>query len=152
MAMQIAAVFGIIEDKDIPSNAVATMSFITANCNSPFQLTQNCSFWDGADLNVAIGGMDLKIAATQSGDTILLMSGDHIKNMFASAFSLGISNAKSEASKKALEITTEFLENRGIKIQKITKLVSDGGIDGYFLETDGDAFSALKGYQPEESI
>lgn len=123
-----------------------SLNFDSTNCNRPYKLTEDCSFWSGATRKIEINGVRAKIAGTADGKIILLMSGSHILNSIKDGLSLGIGDTRSKPTHKCLEVVKPLLQSMDIKILKVTKLVSYGAVDGYFLELSDDGFSILKGY------
>lgn len=144
ISILIASEFGIDKNEFPASNVPEEISYTAASCNRPYKLTQDCSFWTGAARKVQIGDTTVKIAGSENGNIILVMAGSHILNSVKDGLTLGIGDSRTEPTKKCLELVTSSLESQNIKVMKVSKLLSHGAVDGYFLELSEDGYSYLK--------
>lgn len=142
----VASEFGIDTDKIPEEHFAESMRYSAASCNKPYDITQDCNFFTGAEREIELNGYKAKVAGSENGKVILIVGDGHLLNSMSDAFTLGYNDSRTEPSKKALNFIKRKLQKEGIQIIKITKLMSRGGIDGYFLELDGDGYSILKKY------
>jgi len=93
-------------------------------CGSPYELTQDCSWFSGATRSLDLGGIHLRVAGSEKGDVVLLSSGERLL---------------------ALQAVLETLAAAGIAVEGLRAM----GDNGLFLELDGDGYGVLKGYTVE---
>lgn len=111
---------------------LSNVSGATATCSNPYPLTQSCNIWSGASRRIDVGGQKLKIAGSADGKIILIRDAAILpKNSVSSRGS-----AQYDAVKAALQAS-------GVHILKQRDMVSAGKTVGFFLETNGNAYSAL---------
>ena len=140
----VASEFGVDRDKVPVVHFAETINSNAASCSNPYEITQDCNFLTGPELEVEINGVGAKIGASTNGMVILLTSDSSVLNSITDGLTLGIADTRTEPAQKAFEIIKSTLQKEGIKIIRITKLVSIGAIDGYFIELNADGYSILK--------
>lgn len=126
------------------------VSTVSVTCEKPYKLTQDCSSWSGAKMVVAVDDHELRVAASADGDVILVMDAHLWANSFALRdFFLMNSPTHSRASNSNFEVLKEFLEGKGVKIERVRPMTSFGNIDGYFLELDRNGYNFLRALNEE---
>ena len=140
----VASEFGIDRDRVPAVQFAETMNSNAASCGNPYEITRDCNFFSGPEREIEINGVGAKIGASANGMVILVASDSIVLNSITDGLTLGISDTRTEPAKKAFEIIKSTLRKEGIQIIRITKLVSMGAIEGYFLELSADGYSILK--------
>ncbi len=128
------------------SNKEEILSTFRVTCNSPYQLTQDCSNAMGARRTIRIADKKIKIAGAEDGKTVLIMDAHPIRNAALTGATLFLYNAQTDENNYSFFEVKSVLENNGIHILKVVPMYSTGSVDGYFLELDGDGYSVLKQY------
>jgi hypothetical protein len=104
---------------------------ITATCSQPYKLTQSCNIFSGASRLITVGGQKLKIAGSADGRVILIRS--------ASLLDLNVTTSGSSQ----YEAVRQALNRANLHIVRQRDMVTSGSPVGFFLELDGDGYSAL---------
>ena len=106
-----------------------------ATCESPILLPRGCSESQRAKKRKTIDGMAIRIAASKDG-TILLVMPPEAEALVSQGMATAASNGRYYA-------VIDELERHGLSVIRATPLVVRGGIIGYYVEFDGDAWSGL---------
>lgn len=106
-----------------------------ATCEAPIPLLRGCSDRDRAKKRKTIDEMAIRIAASKDG-TILLVMPPEAEALVSQGLATPASNGRYYA-------VIDELERHGINAIRATPLVVRGGIIGYYVEFDGDAWSGL---------
>jgi hypothetical protein len=127
------------------------ISGISMSCKKPYVFTQDCSLWSGAKRTVELEGFEIKVAANEPGDVILVMDAHAFSRSMLEGVSLHIGkDHHSVASNNSFEAVRTVLAKDGKNIVRFRPVTSFGNIDGYVLELDSDGYSVLKGYTKED--
>jgi hypothetical protein len=141
----------------VVEGAESDISTVSMSCKEPYILTQDCSAWSGAKRTIKLEGFEIKVAANESGDVILVMDAHAFARSMLEGISLnmGISlhigkDHHSVASNNSFEAVRRVLAENETSIVRFRPVTSFGNIDGYVLELDSDGYSLLKGYTKED--
>lgn len=104
---------------------------ITATCSHPYKLTQSCNIFSGPSRSITVGGQKLKIAGSTDGKVILIRS--------SSLLDLNVTTSGSPQ----YEAVRQALNRANLHIIRQRDMVTSGSPIGFFLELDGDGYSAL---------
>jgi len=129
-------------------DAISTLSL---SCKKPYVLTQDCSFWSGPKRTIELEGFEIKVAANESGDVILVWDAhlylhstlDGFRRVFGKEYH-GV------ASNNSFLAVRRLLERNGVNIVRFRPIKSFQKIDGYVLELDCEGYSLLKRYTLKE--
>ena len=115
-------------------SGIETLGIFKFGCNKPFRLSQDCSTFGthGATKRVTINDVPANIAGTEEGDVVFLIARHYAKTY-----------AGQEARKGFVEVAM-ILDENGLEIKNVTGLRANKRIIGYWIETDGDAYSLMK--------
>jgi len=105
------------------AEGVESVSGLSMGCNSPFELTRDCSGFSGPTKDISIEGHNVKVAGNDD-QTVTVIFGGKVMSGVTQATNLGYELMKRE------------LVKRNIKIVKITPIESSGLMFGYALKTD----------------
>jgi len=108
-----------------------SVSGITATCNEPYKLTRSCNIFTGPSRSITVGGQKLKIAGSADGRVVLIRS--------ASLLDLNVTTSGSPQ----YEAVRVALNRANLHILRQRDMVTSGSPVGFFLELDGDGYSAL---------
>lgn len=123
------------------AEGVEHVSGLSMNCKKPYVLTQTCSGFSGATLEVEISDFRYKIAGTEDGSIVLLMG--------AKPNSDALSGKSTESANIAYEVTRKLLKDRDIEVSLVEPLSMGSYLAGYIVTTDGDAYRVLSEYAVE---
>ena len=127
------------------------ISTVSMSCKKPYILTQDCSAWSGAKRTIELEGFEIKVAANEAGDVILVMDAHPFSRSMLEAISLNIGkDHHSVASNNSFEAVRRVLAEDGRSIVRFRPVASFSNIDGYVLELDSDGYSLLKGYTKDD--
>ncbi len=127
------------------------ISAVSMSCKKPYVFTQDCSAWSGAKRTVELEGFEIKVAANEPGDVVLVMDAHAFSRSMLEGVSLHIGkDHHSVASNNSFEAVRRVLAKGGKSIVRFRPVTSFGNIDGYVLELDSDGYSLLKGYTKED--
>jgi hypothetical protein len=120
---------------------------VTMGCDKPYELTQDCSKWMGANRKISVEGRDIRIAGSKDGQVILVMGGHLAKNSLKqSLLRRDYSGIEANASFEAVK--TVLLQH-DIKISRVRAVMILGRINGYVFDVEGDGYGVLKAYTEE---
>ena len=106
-------------------------SGVTAGCRQPYRLKRDCNNWKGALRNVTINDIGTRVAGSEEGNVVLMM-----------APKIGKASAPEDALDGFVEVAL-LLEENGFEIKKVTGMRVLKKYFGYWIETEGDAYSLL---------
>lgn len=138
-------------NKAVPeASGQPTVSAAAASCQSPYELTQDCSIWSGAKREIQIEGFAVRIAGSFDGRTVLVMDKNWLLNAFKTGLVFETKDFASEANNTSFDAVKNTLLANGIKVERVVTMASLGSIYGYYLFLDSDGYSLLKRYTKEE--
>ena len=115
-----------------------SISIASLSCSKPYELSQDCSTWDGASREIEIGDFRMKVAGSADGRVVLLMGpspiGDSARQTHGDVTNFAYEDVKRE------------LAGAGIAIVKVEPVASLGQLMGYAVHADGDAYAVLKAH------
>lgn len=117
------------------AEGVEHVSAIGMGCNKPYELTQTCSGFSGATHLVEVADFQYKIAGTEDGKVVLMMSAKQLSD--------AASGRSTETANVAYEVTKKYLMDEGVNITLAEPVSSGALLAGYIITTDGDAYSLL---------
>lgn len=117
------------------AEGVEHISAIGMGCKKPYPLTQDCSGFSGAKRVVEINDFRYKIAGSEDGTVVLMMS--------AKPNSDAWSGKSTETANVAYEVTKRYLSDNGIQVTKAEPVSSGTLLAGYVITTTGDAYTQL---------
>ena len=129
---------------------VETISSIKVTCSRPYELTQDCSNTTGATKRIIVKDLKLSVFGNQGGDVVGVMTRSIWGSGFKKVSSIGLFN-DNKLLHDALGEVEKVLEQNSIGVEKKILMKSFGTIDGFFLELDGDGYSALEQFEVKES-
>lgn len=132
-----------------PSRASGDLHRGKLTCDIPFRLARDCSIWAGATRSIAFGDYRMRLAADDSGRTILVAGLRPGPDHNASRFDRQLSMAN--AGSCAIRLIGSLLEDRGIHLQRSQQLGRGQRIDGWILEFSDNAYDYLKQFTVLES-
>ena len=106
-----------------------------ANCESPIRLARGCSKKHRAKNRKDVDGLSVRFAGSEDGTILLIMPPD--------AGMLATQGSATPASNERYYAVSDELETHGLAAIRATPLVMRRSIIGYYVEFDGDAWSAL---------
>jgi hypothetical protein len=121
------------EDAVGGADGATPVALADATCEAPIRLARGCSKRSPAGRRKSLDGLDLRLAATADGRTLLVMPPDDLLAR----------GAATPAANERYYAAADALEGRGIRALRATPVVSGAEIVGYFIECDGDAWAAL---------
>ena len=146
IAVLVASEF-LVDTIEVPPEPIfSAMNFGHANCSRPYRLTHDCSFLNGATRTIQLEGVEAKIAGSDDGKIVLVMSGSHMLNSIKDGLTLGMASFRGSPSQRCLKAVSKKLKANQIQILQRIKLVSYGSIDGFLLKLDKDGYSLLKAH------
>lgn len=129
------------------STGEAVISGVSMTCKKPYVLPQDCSIWSGAKRTITVDGFEINVAASESGDIILVMDAHIFKNSTKTGLSLFMAkDFQSEASNNSFEALKNVLLANGNKILKVRPVKTLSTINGYVLELDSDGYTKIREY------
>lgn len=109
-----------------------------------FELTQDCSNWNGATRKRSIDGFLVQVAASTDGHKILIMDAHLIKNTISDTWRFHIGEDKhSTYVNESYHVIKVLLTIKNVSILQTTRIGQFGEIDGYLIELDSDGYSVL---------
>jgi hypothetical protein len=117
------------------AEGVNHVSAIGMGCNKPYKLTQDCSGFSGAERLVELSEFRFKIAGSEDGSIVFMMSATPNSDSF--------SGKSSEVANIAYELTKKFLLDNGVKVTQVEPVSSGALLSGYIITTDGNAYQVL---------
>ncbi|MCJ7451483.1 MAG: hypothetical protein MUO39_03280 [Steroidobacteraceae bacterium] len=128
------------EIRDSPRRSIYGIS-----CTEPYALTIGCGKSWLTTIQVEIDGNRFYVASTADGHVVLI--GDSFGHAVASAdlsfVTLGSIDPEAKRLANALKVVQQRLAAAAIRVLQITVITNFGEVDGYLVETDGDAMTAL---------
>ncbi len=112
------------------AGATTPIHFHDWSCETPFQLKRSCSD-RGPKKRREIGGLDVLLAATKDGTVLFVAPAD-----FGDLFEW--------PARDRYHAVIEAAADKGVAAVSAIAMVADGFALGYWIEFDGDAWSALK--------
>ncbi|MDP2433411.1 MAG: ankyrin repeat domain-containing protein [Pseudomonadota bacterium] len=113
------------------------ISGLLMTCDSPYQLTQDCSATTGASRRIVLDGIEARIAGSKDGKHVFLM------NAPPGGMDFLVTQYDTELSNSVYYALQRVLRNHGMKIERVVPVGNLGKAVGYLLEVDGDAYSIL---------
>jgi hypothetical protein len=112
---------------------------ITMGCNSPYTLKQDCDSWQGANRLIEIKTLKMRVASSQSGKLILIMSDTN-------ECKYGSFHCSTVANNRNFEVVKNLLHENNINILKVIPVVRTEYISGYLIFVSKDGYSLIKEY------
>ena len=112
---------------------------VTMGCNSPYELSQDCDMWQGANRIISIRNLEVQVAASKWGRLILIMPSQ--KNC-----DLASLNCSTVANNQNFEVIKELLYENNIFIRKVVPVVQTEYIAGYLIFLNKNGYKLLKKY------
>ena len=109
---------------------------MSATCDTPFRLSRSCSKARGPSKRISIDGLELQLAGSGDGSVLLIMPRD--------AHILAVQGAATPAANERFYAVRDAAAAHGVNPLRATPLVMRNSIVGYYIEFDGDAWSALR--------
>jgi len=130
------------------ARSTPTLATLFVSCSTPHRLDQDCDNLKGATRTMEFGGTKIRVAGSSDGRVTLVMDPDAVTNisndMRTSAMRTQ-SPSHSAASNAGLEAVKAFFQSQGNRIVSIQAMTSFGNVDGYFVVTEGNGYTALIG-------
>jgi hypothetical protein len=127
---------------------VLPVNAVHVTCKKPYLLEQDCSNWSGAKRKILIDDYQCKIASSDDGTVILIMTSAKTGEATEEELRSPTSHLLTKANNRCLELISSELSKHEITILKTVEmelnLSSYLETCGYFLELDGDGYSILK--------
>lgn len=113
------------------------------NCSKPCDLSRDCESGTGLRRRITLNSIDLFIAGSDDGRTVVFSDVHWFKNNLKS-FPLWNAPPISRANNAAYAEVASFLKSKGISIIKARPIVEAGDIAGYIVELDADGYGFLR--------
>ena len=123
-----------------------TLATLMVSCATPHRLEQDCDSLKGATRKMELGGTKIRVAGSSDGRVTLIMDPDPVTNIANDMRNSGMSTrspSHSEASNAGLEAVKAFYQSQSKRILSIQAMTSLGNVDGYFVVTEGNGYTAL---------
>ena len=118
----------------------------TMSCSEPYAFTQDCDKWSGGARILTIEGVDVAVAATQDGATIVIFDAHPAKNILLNNPLILNSPRHSKVANAAYEVVRDALDKSGFKIVRAIPVKTFADTSGYILHLDGNGYESLKAY------
>jgi hypothetical protein len=104
----------------------------TASCTEPYQLTRNCSDWSGAELKVQFQGLKARVAGTEDGKTVMVMT-------------TVATLPTQQQAEQAADVVIGIAAMHGFHVVRVEALAVNhrNSVPGFFLHFDGNVYSHL---------
>ncbi len=114
---------------------IETTSAVWMSCSKPYRLTQDCSFWFGANRKISIEGVEGNIAGSKDGMIVLVQGLDFTHDDYSWELD------------STFGAVATILEREKIHITRIVGATGpDGKFYAYYLFLDQDGYSRLRPY------
>jgi hypothetical protein len=122
------------------------VSIFEMGCSKPYELKQDCGGLFGVQRILRIDKFDVAAAATEGGDTVLLLDSHMFRHALLNPPLILNSPGKSRESNAIYFAVRGVLEKNGINILRAIPVRGMGDTEGYFLELSGNGYAVLKPY------
>ena len=126
------------------------IALVNMDCSEPYAFKQDCTAWTRAARVLRIDKIDVAVAATEDGSTVLALDAHSFRHMMFGYPLLFNSPLHSKKSNAGYHAVREVLERNGFSILKaipVKSLADD--TSGYVLELNGNGYEVLKAYTHE---
>lgn len=130
------------------------ISAFTTGCKKPYQLTQGCSSFWGANSQIELGGKKFAIAGTDDGTVVMIQNTapEALTNAATTGLLYSTVDFNGLSLRDVLAIVISELEESEISIVKIVPVIIPrflikigklGSLAAYILELEGDGYAVL---------
>jgi hypothetical protein len=123
-----------------------SISVFDVGCSKPYELKQDCGGLWGTQRVVRVDKVDIAVAATGDGKTVLVMDAHPFRHTLLKPPLIFNTPGQSKASNAAYLDVRGVWEKSGLSILRAIPVKDMTDTWGYFLELDGAGYDLLKPY------
>jgi hypothetical protein len=110
------------------------VSFLTLTCGGEYDLSKDCSNFNGAQREISLNGVECRVAGSSDGGTILLQG---IAKYFPS-----LDQREAEVN-ECYPVVKKALIEQSIDVVQTIPVGKNGAVVAYLIEADSNAYATL---------